>query len=106
MNMQLVEPLRELFKDEVRELGASLGLPDAFVAATPSPAPASPSASRRGHQGALRHLAQGDAIYLEEIRAPGSTMRSGRPSRCCLPVRTVGVMGDARTTISSAACAR
>jgi GMP synthase (glutamine-hydrolysing) len=71
MNMQLVEPLRELFKDEVRELGASLAC---RRRSSPPPLPrprASPSASRRGHQGALRHLAQG------RRHLPGGDPRAG-----------------------------
>jgi GMP synthase (glutamine-hydrolysing) len=83
MNMKLVEPLRELFKDEVRALGRELGLPDIFVGRHPFPDRAWPSASPAKSPRARDILRKADAIYLEEIRNAGSTTRSGRPSRCC-----------------------
>ena len=71
MGLELVEPLRELFKDEVRALGRELGLPEAFVGRHPFPGPGLairiPARSRR----ALDVLRQADAIYLEELRAAG-----------------------------------
>jgi GMP synthase (glutamine-hydrolysing) len=84
MNMKLVEPLRELFKDEVRELGRELGLPDIFVGRHPFPGPGLairiPGEVTRERCDILR---KADAIYLDEIRKAGSTTRSGRPLRCC-----------------------
>ena len=98
MNMQLVEPLRELFKDEVRALGRELGLPETFVGRHPFPGPGlairipgeiSPEK--------LEILRKADAIYLEEIRAAGLYDRIWQAFAVLLPVRTVGVMGDGRT---------
>lgn len=99
MNMKLVEPLRELFKDEVRELGRELGLPDAFVARHPFPGPG--LAIRIPGQPLTAEccdiLRQADAIYLEEIRNAGLYDAIWQAFAVLLPVRTVGVMGDART---------
>jgi GMP synthase (glutamine-hydrolysing) len=98
MNMQLVEPLRELFKDEVRELGRELGLPDAFVGRHPFPGPGLairiPGEVTREKCDILR---KADAIYLEEIRNAGLYDAIWQAFAVLLPVRTVGVMGDART---------
>jgi GMP synthase (glutamine-hydrolysing) len=98
MNMALVEPLRELFKDEVRELGRELGLPDAFVGRHPFPGPGLairiPGEVTRERCDILRRA---DAIYLEEIRAAGLYDAIWQAFAVLLPVRTVGVMGDART---------
>ena len=98
MNMKLVEPLRELFKDEVRELGRELGLPDAFVGRHPFPGPGLairiPGEVTRERCDILRRA---DAIYLEEIRAAGLYDAIWQAFAVLLPVRTVGVMGDART---------
>jgi GMP synthase (glutamine-hydrolysing) len=98
MNMQLVEPLRELFKDEVRELGRELGLPEAFVARHPFPGPGLairiPGEVTKERCDILR---KADAIYLEEIRAAGLYDAIWQAFAVLLPVRTVGVMGDART---------
>ena len=98
MNMQLVEPLRELFKDEVRELGRELGLPEAFVGRHPFPGPGLairiPGEVTRERCDILR---KADAIYLEEIRAAGLYDAIWQAFAVLLPVRTVGVMGDART---------
>jgi GMP synthase (glutamine-hydrolysing) len=84
MKMKLVEPLRELFKDEVRALGRELGLPGVFVGRHPFPGPGlairCPGDMTRDKLDILR---KADAIYLDEIRKLGSTTRSGRPSRCC-----------------------
>lgn len=98
MNMQLVEPLRELFKDEVRELGRELGLPDAFVGRHPFPGPG--LAIRI--PGEVTHdkceiLRKADKIYLEEIRKAGLYDAIWQAFAVLLPVRTVGVMGDHRT---------
>ena len=98
MNMKLVEPLRELFKDEVRALGRELGLPDASSAATRSRDRASPSACRAGSRAEkLDILRQADAIYLDEIRKAGLYDKIWQAFAVLLPVQTVGVMGDGRT---------
>ena len=98
MNMQLVEPLRELFKDEVRALGRELGLPEAFVGRHPFPGPGLairiPGAISREKLDVLRHA---DAIYLDEIRNAGLYDAIWQAFAVLLPVQTVGVMGDART---------
>ena len=98
MNMKLVEPLRELFKDEVRALGRELGLPEAFVGRHPFPGPGLairiPGAITREK---LEILRKADAIYLEEIRAAGLYDHIWQAFAVLLPVRTVGVMGDGRT---------
>jgi GMP synthase (glutamine-hydrolysing) len=98
MNMQLVEPLRELFKDEVRDLGRELGLPDAFVGRHPFPGPGLairiPGEVTKERCDILR---KADAIYLEEIRNAGLYDAIWQAFAVLLPVKTVGVMGDART---------
>jgi len=98
MNMRLVEPLRELFKDEVRVLGRELGLPEAFVGRHPFPGPGLairiPGPVTREKADILR-LA--DEIYLEEIRRAGLYDEIWQAFAVLLPVRTVGVMGDGRT---------
>jgi GMP synthase (glutamine-hydrolysing) len=98
MNMKLVEPLRELFKDEVRELGRELGLPEAFVERHPFPGPGLairiPGEVTKDRCDTLR---KADAIYLEEIRNAGLYDAIWQAFAVLLPVRTVGVMGDDRT---------
>jgi GMP synthase (glutamine-hydrolysing) len=98
MNMKLVEPLRELFKDEVRELGRELGLPDAFVGRHPFPGPGLairiPGDITKDKCDILR---KADAIYLEEIRNAGLYDAIWQAFAVLLPVKTVGVMGDHRT---------
>jgi GMP synthase (glutamine-hydrolysing) len=98
MNMKLVEPLRELFKDEVRELGRELGLPEAFVQRHPFPGPGLairiPGEVSKDKCDILR---KADAIYLEEIRNAGLYDAIWQAFAVLLPVRTVGVMGDYRT---------
>ena len=98
MNMQLVEPLRELFKDEVRALGRELGLPDIFVGRHPFPGPGLairiPGEVTKDRCDILR-LA--DAVYLDEIRKAGLYDEIWQAFAVLLPVRTVGVMGDYRT---------
>jgi GMP synthase (glutamine-hydrolysing) len=98
MNMKLVEPLRELFKDEVRQLGRELGLPDAFVGRHPFPGPGLairiPGEVTKERCDILR---KADAIYLEEIRNAGLYDAIWQAFAVLLPVKTVGVMGDYRT---------
>ncbi|NKD76680.1 glutamine-hydrolyzing GMP synthase [Haematospirillum sp. H1815] len=99
MNMKLVEPLRELFKDEVRALGRELGLPEEMVGRHPFPGPG--LAIRIPGQDITREkldiLRKADAIYLEEIRNAGLYDAIWQAFAVLLPVRTVGVMGDGRT---------
>ncbi|RFB80769.1 glutamine-hydrolyzing GMP synthase [Methylovirgula sp. 4M-Z18] len=98
MKMKLVEPLRELFKDEVRVLGRELGLPEAFVGRHPFPGPGlairCPGEISKEKLDILR---KADAIYLDEIRKAGLYDKIWQAFAVLLPVRTVGVMGDYRT---------
>ncbi|WP_265520008.1 glutamine-hydrolyzing GMP synthase [Nitratireductor luteus] len=98
MNMSLVEPLRELFKDEVRVLGKELGLPDHFIGRHPFPGP---GLAIRCPGGVTREkldiLRAADAIYLDEIRKAGLYDAIWQAFAVLLPVQTVGVMGDGRT---------
>jgi GMP synthase (glutamine-hydrolysing) len=98
MNLRLVEPLRELFKDEVRALGKELGLPDHFVSRHPFPGPGLairiPGEVTKEKADLLRRA---DAVYLDEIRKAGLYHAIWQAFAVLLPVRTVGVMGDERT---------
>lgn len=98
MKMDLVEPLRELFKDEVRDLGRELGLPAHFVERHPFPGPGLairiPGAVSSEKCDILRRA---DTIYLDEIRKAGLYNDIWQAFAVLLPVRTVGVMGDERT---------
>jgi len=98
MNMKLVEPLRELFKDEVRALGRELGLPEHFIGRHPFPGPGlairCPGAVTRKK---LEILREADAVYLDEIRKAGLYDAIWQAFAVLLPVQTVGVMGDGRT---------
>jgi len=98
MNMKLVEPLRELFKDEVRALGKELGLPESFIGRHPFPGP---GLAIRCPGGVTREkldiLREADAIYLDEIRKAGLYDTIWQAFAVLLPVQTVGVMGDGRT---------
>jgi GMP synthase (glutamine-hydrolysing) len=98
MRMRLVEPLRELFKDEVRELGRELGLPESIIGRHPFPGPGLairiPGAITREKLDLLRKV---DTIFLEEIRTAGLYDAIWQAFAVLLPVRTVGVMGDGRT---------
>ena len=104
MRLKLVEPLRELFKDEVRVLGRELGIPEIIVGRHPFPGPGLairiPGAITRQKADMLR---KADAIFLEEIRAAGLYDAIWQAFTVLLPVRTVGVMGDARTYESACA---
>ncbi len=98
MNMGLVEPLRELFKDEVRRLGVELGLPEGFIGRHPFPGPGLgiriPGEVTKPAADILRAA---DRIFLEEIRAAGLYDAIWQAFAVLLPVRTVGVMGDSRS---------
>src|SRR6187431_1137211 len=98
MNMKLVEPLRELFKDEVRVLGRELGLPPDLVNRHPFPGPGLairiPGDITKEKLDLLREV---DAVYLDEIRKAGLYDEIWQAFAVLLPVRTVGVMGDGRT---------
>lgn len=98
MNMELVEPLRELFKDEVRLLGKELGLPESFIARHPFPGPGLAIRCPGGiTREKLEILRKADAVYLEEIRNAGLYDEIWQAFTVLLPVQTVGVMGDGRT---------
>jgi GMP synthase (glutamine-hydrolysing) len=98
MNMKLVEPLRELFKDEVRVLGRELGLPEIFVGRHPFPGPGlairCPGDITREKLDILRNA---DAVYIDQIRKHGLYDAIWQAFAVLLPVKTVGVMGDGRT---------
>ena len=98
MGLKLVEPLRELFKDEVRALGRELGLPNSFIGRHPFPGPGlairCPGEITRAKLDILR---QADAVYIDQIRKHGLYDEIWQAFVAILPVRTVGVMGDGRT---------
>ena len=98
MGLKLVEPLRELFKDEVRALGRELGLPDSFIGRHPFPGPGlairCPGEITREK---LEILRKADAVYIDQIRKHGLYDEIWQAFCAILPVRTVGVMGDGRT---------
>jgi GMP synthase (glutamine-hydrolysing) len=98
MGLKLVEPLRELFKDEVRELGRALGLPEPFIRRHPFPGPGlairCPGAVTREKLAILR---EADAVFIDQIRRHGLYDEIWQAFAAILPMRTVGVMGDGRT---------
>ena len=98
MGMKLVEPLRELFKDEVRALGRELGLPEKFIRRHPFPGPGlairCPGEITRDKLDILR---KADAVYIDQIRKHGLYDEIWQAFAAILPMRTVGVMGDGRT---------
>jgi GMP synthase (glutamine-hydrolysing) len=98
MGLKLVEPLRELFKDEVRALGRELGLPERFIGRHPFPGPGlairCPGEVTREK---LEILRRADAVYIDQIRRHGLYDEIWQAFAALLPVRTVGVMGDGRT---------
>ncbi len=98
LHLKLLEPLRELFKDEVRELGLALGLPREMVFRHPFPGPGLGvrilGEVKREYAELLRHA---DAIFIDELRAAGWYDRVAQAFAVFLPIRSVGVMGDGRT---------
>ncbi|MBA2352725.1 MAG: glutamine-hydrolyzing GMP synthase [Burkholderiales bacterium] len=98
LHLKLLEPLRELFKDEVRELGVALGLPHDMVYRHPFPGPGLGvrilGEVRIEYAGLLR---QADAIFIEELRVSGWYDKTSQAFAVFLPVKSVGVMGDGRT---------
>jgi GMP synthase (glutamine-hydrolysing) len=98
MGLKLVEPLRELFKDEVRALGRELGLPESFIGRHPFPGPGlairCPGEITREK---LEILRKADAVFIDQIRKHGLYDEIWQAFVAILPVRTVGVMGDGRT---------
>ncbi|PKO23192.1 MAG: GMP synthase (glutamine-hydrolyzing) [Chloroflexi bacterium HGW-Chloroflexi-1] len=98
MTFQLIEPLRNLFKDEVRAVGAALGLPEEIVWRHPFPGPGLAIRILGEVTGErLETLRAADAIFLEELRAAGLYRATSQAFAVLLPVRSVGVMGDGRT---------
>lgn len=98
LGFELVEPLRELFKDEVRQLGIELGLPHDFVWRHPFPGPGlAVRCLGEVNKGKLDRLREADAIVVEEIRAAGIYNDVSQAFAVLLPVKSVGVMGDCRT---------
>ena len=98
MKLKLVEPLRELFKDEVRALGKELGLPDDVVHRHPFPGPGLAIRVLGAVTPArLEMLREADAVFIDELKAQGLYGKTWQAFAVLLPVRTVGVMGDQRT---------
>jgi GMP synthase (glutamine-hydrolysing) len=98
MNLKLIEPLKELFKDEVRALGQELGIPDKFISRHPFPGPGlairCPGEITKEKLEILRNA---DQIYIDQIKKYGLYKKIWQAFVVILPVKTVGVMGDART---------
>ncbi|MFH1998859.1 MAG: GMP synthase (glutamine-hydrolyzing), partial [Planctomycetota bacterium] len=98
LDFELIEPLRTLFKDEVRRIGRILGLPSSIIERHPFPGPGlAVRIIGEVHADDLKILRQADAILLEEIRNAGYYERTSQVFAVLLPIQSVGVMGDART---------
>jgi GMP synthase (glutamine-hydrolysing) len=98
LHLKLLEPLRELFKDEVRQLGLALGLPREMVFRHPFPGPGlAVRILGEVKEEYVRLLQRADAIFIDELRAAGWYDRTAQAFAVFLPVRSVGVMGDGRT---------
>ncbi|MFO0343402.1 MAG: glutamine-hydrolyzing GMP synthase [Planctomycetota bacterium] len=98
LGFELIEPLRDLFKDEVRQLGSNLGLPDSIVWRHPFPGPGlAVRCLGEVTKAKLDVLREADAIVLEEVHAAGLYRETSQLFAVLLPVQSVGVMGDART---------
>jgi GMP synthase (glutamine-hydrolysing) len=98
MNLKLIEPLRELFKDEVRAVGRALGLPDHFINRHPFPGPGlAVRIIGPVDEDSIRLLQESDNIVQEEIKKAGEVERLWQVFAVLLPIRSVGVMGDQRT---------
>lgn len=98
LGFELIEPLRDLFKDEVRKLGAELGLPESLVWRHPFPGPGlAVRCLGEVTEERLRMLRQADAIFLEELKSSGWYRKTSQAFAVLLPVQSVGVMGDERT---------
>lgn len=98
LGFELIEPLRDLFKDEVRKLGTELGLPDSVIWRHPFPGPGlAVRCLGEVTKERLDILRQADVIFLEELQAAGWYRKTGQAFAVLLPVQSVGVMGDYRT---------
>jgi len=98
LGLSLIEPLRELFKDEVRQLGRELGLPESMLTRHPFPGPGlAVRIPGEVTPEAVKILQEADAIFIEELRESGWYAHVSQAFAVLLPVRTVGVMGDNRT---------
>ena len=98
LDLELIEPLRDLFKDEVRRLGFQLGLPEQLVWRHPFPGPGlAVRCLGEVTRARLDLLREADSIVVNEIRAAGLYRQTAQAFAVLLPVQSVGVMGDART---------
>jgi GMP synthase (glutamine-hydrolysing) len=98
MKFKLIEPLRELFKDEVRNLGKQLGLPPEMIQRQPFPGPGlAIRVLGEVTEERLKVLREADVIVLDEIKAAGLYEKVWQSFAVLLPIRTVGVMGDERS---------
>ena len=104
MKLKLIEPLRDLFKDEVRRIGRDLGMPDEIIERQPFPGPGL-AVRILGEVTAERVaiLQEADAIVAEEIKAAGLYRKVWQSFAVLLPVKSVGVMGDQRTYANTCA---